>query len=63
MNKPQQHNGLIPIRDFASTYYSRRGFPVTVQYIYKLIRLNKTEGKQLPFSYIEIDKGIWIKQD
>lgn len=61
MNKPQANNGLIPIRDFAATYMSRRGFPVTVQYIYKLISLHKTEGKQLPFKYVEIDKAIWIK--
>ncbi len=60
MNKPAAKDNLIPVRDFAKTYYSRRGHPVTVQYIYKLINLHKTEGKALPFKYKEIDKAIWI---
>jgi hypothetical protein len=50
MNKPQATDKLIPVRDFAATYYSRRGFPVSVQYIYKLIK------------YIEEGKQIWIKK-
>ena len=62
MNKPEANKELIPIRDFAKSYISRRGFPVSVQYIYKLIQLNKTEGKVLPFEYKEIDKAIWIKK-
>lgn len=65
MNKPIKHIAddltLIPVRDYAATYYSRRGFPVTVAYIYKLIELNKKEGKVLPFNYIDKGKeGIWI---
>lgn len=60
MNKPQQNNNLIPVRDFAKTFYSRRGHPVSVQYIYRLISLNKLEGKPIPFKYKEIDKAIWI---
>lgn len=60
MNKPQATEGLIPVRDFAKTYISRRGYPVTVQYIYKLIALHKEEGKVIPFEYKEIDKAIWI---
>lgn len=60
MNKPQATKELIPVRDFAKTYISRRGYPVTVQYIYKLIQLHKEEGKPIPFEYKEIDKAIWI---
>lgn len=60
MNKPQATNNLIPVRDFAKTYKSRRGFSVTVQYIYKLIQQHKEEGKIIPFEYKEIDKAIWI---
>lgn len=62
MNIPIAHNDLIPVRDFAATYYSRRGYPVTVQYIYKLIAANKSNGKLLPFEYVEIEKAIWIKK-
>jgi hypothetical protein len=60
MNKPQAVDGLIPVRDFAKTYISRRGYPVTVQYIYKLIKENKETGRDIPFTYKEIDKAIWI---
>lgn len=60
MNKPQAHKELIPVRDFAQTYYSRRGYAVTVQYIYKLIKQHKETGKAIPFNYKEIDKAIWI---
>lgn len=60
MNRPQETKELIPVRDFAKTFYSRRGYPVTVQYIYKLIKEHKENGKELPFSYKEIDKAIWI---
>jgi hypothetical protein len=60
MNKPQPTKELIPVRDFALTFYSRRGFPVSVQYIYKLIQQHKEEGKSIPFEYKEIDKAIWI---
>lgn len=60
MNKPQATDKLIPVRDYAATFISRRGFPVSVKYIYKLIALNKAEGKELPFKYKEVDKAIWI---
>lgn len=60
MNKPQANNNLIPVRDYAKTKFSRRGFPVSVQYIYKLISKHKTEGKRIDFKYKEIDKMIWI---
>lgn len=60
MNKPQPTKGLIPVRDFAKTFYSRRGYPVTVQYIYKLIKEHKESGRDIPFIYKEIDKAIWI---
>lgn len=62
MNKPQANKDLIPVRDFAATYISRRGFPVSVQYIYKLIKEHKETGKQLSFSYKEIEKAIWIER-
>jgi hypothetical protein len=60
MNKPQAKQNLIPVRDFAQTFYSRRGYPVTVQYIYKLIKEHKEGKRSLPFEYQEIDKAIWI---
>lgn len=62
MNKPIAFDDLIPVRDFAATYYSRRGFPVTVQYIYRLIKEHKEGTRKLSFNYIEIDKAIWIKK-
>lgn len=60
MNKPKAKDDLIPVQDYAKTRLSRRGFPVSVQYIYKLISKHKTEGKDIGFTYKEIDKGIWI---
>lgn len=60
MNKPQPTKELIPIRDFAKTFYSRRGYPVTVQYIYKLIKEHKKGLRDIPFKYKEIEKAIWI---
>jgi hypothetical protein len=62
MNKPKATDNLIPVRDYAKTYINRRGLPVTVQYIYKLIALNKTEGKTLRFDYVEDGNQIWIKK-
>lgn len=62
MNKPQAKDKLIPVRDFAASYYSRRGFPVSVQYIYKLIADNKKKGKSIDFKYREIEKQIWIEK-
>jgi hypothetical protein len=59
MNKPAATEKLIPVRDYAKTRLSRRGFPVSVQYIYKLIAAHK-EGKKIDFEYKEIDKAIWI---
>jgi hypothetical protein len=60
MNKPQATHTLIPVRDFAKTFYSRRGYPVTVQYIYRLIKEHKEGLRDIPFKYKEIDKAIWI---
>jgi hypothetical protein len=62
MNNRTETNKLIPVKDFAASYIGWRGHPVTPQYIYKLIDLNRKEGKILPFQYIEIDKQIWIKK-
>ncbi len=61
MNKPQAKDNLIPVREYALTVLSRRGFPVTVQYIYKLIKEHK-KGKVIDFRYREIDKSIWIER-
>jgi len=61
MNKPNATDKLIPVRDYAATRISRRGFPVSVQYIYKLIALHK-KGKVIDFSYLEVGKGIWIRK-
>lgn len=60
MNKPIETDKLIPVREYAKTFISRRGFSVSPAYIYKLIKLNKEEGKPIPFKYKEIDKAIWI---
>lgn len=62
MNKPTSTNKLMPVKDFAQTVISRRGFPVSVQYIYKLINEHKTKGRILDFKYKEIDKAIWIEK-
>jgi len=60
MNKPEATEDLMPVREFAKTYISRRGFAVTPQYIYKLISLHKEGKKDISFKYKEIDKAIWI---
>jgi len=61
MNKPKAKDNLIPVRDYAATYMSRRGFPVTPQYIYKMISDYKNKKRiSIPFEYKEIDKQIWI---
>lgn len=60
MNRPEATDKLMPVRDYAQTRISRRGFPVSVQYIYKLIRKHKLEGGDIGFKYKEIDKEIWI---
>lgn len=62
MNSRIETNELIPVKDFAASYIGWRGHPVTPQYIYKLIDLNRTKGKPLSFEWIEIDKQIWIKK-
>lgn len=61
-NNIPPNDTLMPVSEYASNYISRRGFPVTVQYIYNLIYANKKKGQQLPFDYIEIGKQIWIKK-
>lgn len=60
MNKPQAKDNLIPVRDFAASYITRRGFSASVQYIYKLIKEHKEGKRTLTFEYKEIDKAIWI---
>ena len=42
LNRKKPDN-YIPISDFAKTIISRRGYPVSVGYIYKLIKLNKID--------------------
>ena len=63
MNKPEATDNLMPIRDFAETYLSRRGQPVTVSYIYRLIREHKAGTRLLDFDYIEEGKQIWIVKE
>ena len=59
MNKPQATDNLIPVRDYI--YITRRGFPASVQYIYKLISDYKNKKRlSIPFDFKEIDKQIWI---
>lgn len=61
MNKPAATDKLIPVRDYAQTYLSRRGVPVRPQYIYKLISdYKKNKRTSIPFKYKEIDRTIWI---
>ncbi len=60
MNKPSKKGNLIPVREYANKRLSRRGYPVTVQYIYKMITLSKQGKRCLDFEYKEIDKAIWI---
>jgi len=60
MNKPQETDKLMPVREYAKTVISRRGFAVTPSYIYKLIKENKEKGRAISFKYKEIDKQIWI---
>lgn len=60
MNKPEATDKLMPVRDFAPTYISRRGFGVSPQYIYKLIADHKAGKRDISFNYKEIDKQIWI---
>lgn len=56
---------LITVEEFRQTYLSRRGYPVTHSYIYRMIREyeGKIPGKvrlSLPFKYKEVGKGIMI---
>lgn len=61
MNKPESTDKLMPVREYAANYISRRGFPVTPQYIYKMISdYKKNKRSDIPFEYKEIDKQIWI---
>lgn len=63
MNKPQAHKNLIPIRDYAKTVINRRGFPVSVQYIYRQIAEHKKGLRTLNFKYVDKGRdGIWIVQ-
>ena len=62
MNKPKETDNLIPVKEYAASRISRRGMPVSVQYIYKLIKEAKTKKRPLDFEYVEIGpkKAIWI---
>jgi hypothetical protein len=59
--KKNETINLMSVHDYAQTRLSRRGHPVSVQYIYRLIALNKKEGRVLDFDYVEIGKSIFIK--
>ena len=62
MNKPQETDKLMPVREYAKTRISRRGCPVSPQYIYKLISEAKEGLRTLDFDYVELGdkKTIWI---
>jgi hypothetical protein len=62
MNKPIETDKLIPVREYAKTRISRRGTPVSVQYIYRLIAEAKRGERILDFDYLEVGpkKTIWI---
>lgn len=62
MNKPTETKKLMPVREYAKTRLSRRGNPVTVQYIYRLIQEAKDGKRKLDFKYEEVGpkKAIWI---
>lgn len=64
MNKPKETKKLMPVREYALTRMSRRGNPVTVQYIYRLIAEAKRGERELDFKYQEIGpkKAIWIEK-
>lgn len=61
---------LITVDQFRQTYFSRRGFPVSKSYVYRIIReyegkVTKKSGElvirpTLPFKYKEVGKGIMI---
>lgn len=61
-NKPQAHENLIPVRDFAKTRLNRFGKPVSNEAIYKLIRQHKLNPKKdIGFKYVDKgENGIWI---
>lgn len=63
MNKPEAFKNLIPVREYAKTRISRRGFPVSTKYIYKLIAEFKRGERSLDFKFKEIEKQIWIIKD
>jgi hypothetical protein len=57
----QKTKKLIPVSEFAKTFYNRRGFPVSTSYIYRLIRNHKAgDPKPLPFEYEEIGQIVFI---
>lgn len=62
MNKPTETKILMPVKEFAKTRLSRRGNPVSVQYIYRLIQEAKEGKRELDFKYLEMGpkKAIWI---
>ena len=62
MNKPQATADMMPIRDYAATLKNRLGFPVSVQWVYKMIDQHKKKGRPLDFEYLEVGKGVWIKK-
>lgn len=67
MRKKVTDKTLIGIEEFAKTYYSKRGFPVTPSYIWRLIRddkAGKRKGKEpIRFKYKEIGKSVWIVKE
>lgn len=62
MNKPKSTNKLLTVKDYAKTRLSRRGLPVSEQYVYRLISESKQGLRRLDFEYVEIGnkRAIWI---
>lgn len=62
MNKPQAHDNLIPVREYAKTRLNRFGEAVSNESVYKLIRQHKLNPKKkIGFEYVDKGKdGIWI---
>jgi len=52
---------LIPVAEYAATNFNRRGFPISVSYLYRLIRQHKAGLRNdLPFDYEEQGQSIFI---
>ncbi len=59
--KEQKTQDIISVAEYAEGKFNRRGFPVSVSYIYRLIREYKAGIRHnLPFEFKEIGQSIFI---